>query len=185
VKVGQEGWKRQVSVSVLGGYALTGARLYWFPDPFDPITGLFAPNRRVAIGPEGVGNGRKLWRAEANSTTLGNFAPGLELVFGLWLPNNTWLYSGVGPLAAGRFAGLPSAHPKALLTNNPSPVLAGTDYSYYGWAVAQGGNAVDYNDFVFRTTEVSVTPEPATLSLLGIGLVGMGGLRSRRRRNRS
>ena len=51
------GWKREVSVTVLGGYAATGSQLYYFPSPFDPLTGVFAPHSRVAVGPSAFGRG--------------------------------------------------------------------------------------------------------------------------------
>jgi hypothetical protein len=42
----------------------------------------------------------------------------------------------------------------------------------------------DYNDIVFAFSNVSVIPEPATMGLLAIGLVGMSGAGLLRRRNR-
>jgi hypothetical protein len=67
VNVSEGGWKREVSVSVLGGYAGAGSQLYWFPDPFDPVSGLFSPRSRVPIGPASAGTGNRLWVAETNS----------------------------------------------------------------------------------------------------------------------
>ncbi len=175
-------WKRRISVSVLGGYSTSGTQLYYFPSPFDPLTGLFAPNRRIPIGPTAVGNGRSLWRAPTNSTTIGNFSPGQQLVFGLWLPGNKWLYSGAVNSQAVGLKQVTTVIPKSLMINNPSPVIAGTDYNYYGWAAYGKGSNPDYNEFVFATTQASVTPEPVTISMLGMGLFGIGGLGIRRRR---
>ncbi|MFE8070270.1 PEP-CTERM sorting domain-containing protein [Marinobacteraceae bacterium S3BR75-40.1] len=38
----------------------------------------------------------------------------------------------------------------------------------------EGGDNADYNDFVAGVTDVSAVPEPSTLALFGLGLVGAG-----------
>lgn len=175
-------WKRDISVTVLGGYASTGSQLYYFPSPFDPITGIFSPNHKIAVGPSAIGNGKTLWKAQANSTMLGRFSPGQQLVFGLWLPDNTWFYSAAVNARSLGLQSLSVVKPQSLVLNQPAPLVDGTDYEYYGWGVKPGVNGVDYNDFVFRVNQATVTPEPATMSLLGLGLAAMGGIRARRRR---
>ena len=45
-----------------------------------------------------------------------------------------------------------------------------------------GGGDLDYNDIFFDVQGVSVVPEPFTMALLGSGLLGIGGVRLRRRR---
>ncbi len=175
-------WKREISVSVLGGYAATGSQLYYFPSPFDPITGIFSPNHKIAIGPSAIGNGKTLWKAPTNSTTLGRYAPGQQLVFGLWLPDNTWFFSAAVDARSLGLQTLSVVKPQSLVLNQPAPLVEGTDYEYYGWGVKPGVNGVDYNDFVFRVNQATVTPEPATMTLLGLGLAAMGGVGARRRR---
>lgn len=175
-------WKREISVTVLGGFASTGSQLYYFPSPFDPLTGIFSPNHKIAVGPSAIGNGKTLWKAPANSTTLGRFTPGQQLVFGLWLPDNTWFFSAAVNARSLGLQQLSVVKPQSLVLNQPAPLDAGTDYEYYGWGVKPGVNGVDYNDFVFRVNQATVTPEPATMSLLGLGLAAMGGIRARRRR---
>ena len=53
-------------------------------------------------------------------------------------------------------------------------VLAWEDRSWFGDR--------DYNDLIVEVTGVSPVPEPATLSLLGMGLVGFAGWRLKRRK---
>jgi len=182
VTTAQNGYRKQLSISVLGGYAATGSQLYFFPDPFDPVTGSFAPNRRVAIGPSAFGTGRSLWTAESNSTLVGTFMPGQQLVFGLWLPNNRWLFSSALSAQSVGLQQLSDVRPRALIANQPALDDLSLQHDYYGFGVNPGANGVDYNDFVFRTTQSTVTPEPATMTLFGLGLAALGGVRARRRR---
>lgn len=177
------GWKREIRITVLGGFAATGSQLYYFPSPFDPLTGVFAPHRKVAVGPAAVGSGKSLWKASDNSTSLGQFSTGQQLVFGLWLPNNTWLFSAAVDARSVGLQQLSATQPKTLVAHLPATAVAGTDDAYFGFGVNAGVNGVDYNDFVFRTSQAIVTPEPATMTLLGLGLAALGGgVRSRRRR---
>lgn len=182
VTAAQNGYRKQISISVLGGYAATGTQLYFFPDPFDPVTGLFAPNRKVAIGPSAFGNGRTLWKAESNSTLVGTFMPGQQLVFGLWLPNNRWLFSAALNAQSVGLQQLSEVRPRSLIANQPAAIDADLQHDYYGFGVNPGVNGVDYNDFVFRSTQSTVTPEPATMTMLGLGLAALGGVGARRRR---
>lgn len=174
-----------VFVSILGGFAPAGAKLYLFLDPFDPVTGLFSPHNGIEVGPSAQARARnKAWLAGANSTALGRFAAGTELFFGLWLPGSQWLLSSnFASSAAMSSATKPNRN---ILSQAPISALGNgaSSEALYGWAV-NPTTGDDYNDFVFKVTEATVTPEPATMTLLGLGLAGVGGMGAlRRRRNR-
>ena len=65
------------------------------------------------------------------------------------------------------------------------PTVFPPEYSYVvGFEDILGGGDEDYNDAIFavRGVNVSVVPEPLTMTLLASGLVGVGGASLRRRR---
>lgn len=68
----------------------------------------------------------------------------------------------------------------ALGTTNIAPGLNG----YYGWEdrAIPGGALTDYNDLVFtiNSTPTTTVPEPMSLAVLGVGLVGAGLARMRK-----
>ncbi len=180
VQLSANGYMQNVYVTVLGGWAPSGSQLYFFPDAFDPVTGAFAPNKKVAIGPQLQRAGNSAFVAAANSTDLGTFNPGSQLVFGVLLPDNTWRYTGIGG-TQGAVALRNNVNNR--YTQNQVGV-AGATSQIYGWDL-NSYQTHDYNDLMFDVSVVSqavVTPEPASMSLIALGLVGVGGIVRRRRK---
>jgi hypothetical protein len=113
---------------------------------------------------------------------LGAFAPGTELVFAIYVQNtgNTFY---MGPAARNVDLVFHGAVDNGLPPQFPSYGVIPPGFTAVGFEDILGGGDLDYDDlgFAFSNVRATVAPEPVTLSLLALGLAGVGARRMRQR----
>jgi hypothetical protein len=174
---------------VWASYAGQAAILYselWFfgaamPSPSQPPTGGLFVSHNSGI----VGNPTPL--PAFSDMLLGNFAAGTPLVFGLFVPShNRWFYSGPGGNNPDN-----NIHVRLAVLGGGALHVGFEDlcrgvHDLTGVCSASNPSYIanwDYNDHMFELTNATVSPEPISMILMGTGMLGLGMVRRRRRRD--
>ncbi len=123
------------------------------------------------------------------NSIVGNFA-GNAFGYYIRLPNGSFFYSdealnpgGTDQMVTFRGTGLVQ---DTIQIADFAPGIWGVDEYILAWEdilaslpVGPGGTDNDYNDLVILVESVNTIPEPGTLAVLGLGLLGLGMLRRR------
>lgn len=175
---GATGSMSQVFVNVLGADAYNSLQLFYTVGGV-PMA-ISAPKPKGAMGWSPSGDGRV--------QLDGLFAAGSELQLSVLVNGSQMLHSGTagssnpgGSVYYREFA----AGETIYRDNRTTEMASGSGSStkkVYGFDDSPLGGDRDYNDLVFEVESVTVTPEPGTLLLVGGGLLGLGGVTMRRRR---
>ncbi len=192
IRLGEIGSSSRVFVTILGASARNGSELFWVPSADATM------DQYVSIAPPKP-NGVVEWDAGdpvANRFELpGTFAGGSEVLFATRILSGEFYYSGSlatrNPGAGAQFnmfgedATVYRDNRVTPIANTP-PGAGSMVVGFEDRATAPGvDNRTDrdYNDLVFAVAaETSVVPEPVSMALLGTGLLGIAGVRLRRRR---
>jgi len=116
---------------------------------------------------------------------LGAFAAGTELVFGIYVQNTGMTYY-MGPAARNPDGIAHAAIDNGLLPQFPPYGVIPAGFVGVGFEDIFLGGDFDYDDLGFAFNNVrtrAAVPEPVTLSLLALGLAGLGARRMRQRRD--
>ena len=172
---GSAGSMSQVFITVLGGEAMSSLQLFY------TVGGV--PQALSPVKPQGTLS----WTPGTAMPLGGMFTAGSELQLGVLINGSQMVNSGSAGGGTHSFREFGSG--EVIYRDDRSTVLAtgsGSSTSkVYGFDDRALTGDRDYNDVVFRVDAVTVAPEPGTLLLVGGGLLGLGGVTLRRRRQQA